>query len=75
MINKIENCLYCGQKMESVTAKKRFCSDKCRVYYSRDKISSNLADKPKKVEILAKAVETSKNEPKEGSIAWYLNNG
>ena len=35
MIKKKENCEYCGEKMESKTAKKRFCSEKCRVYASR----------------------------------------
>lgn len=35
MIIKIKSCLYCEQEMESITAKKRFCSDKCRVYYNR----------------------------------------
>ena len=33
---KILNCLYCEQEMEIVTLKKRFCSDKCRVYYNRE---------------------------------------
>lgn len=37
MIKKLENCLYCGQKMESKTAKKRFCSDAHRVYWNREK--------------------------------------
>lgn len=36
MIIKIKSCLYCEQEMESITAKKRFCSDKCRVYYNRE---------------------------------------
>lgn len=36
MIKKKENCEYCGEKMESKTAKKRFCSTKCRVYFSRE---------------------------------------
>jgi len=40
MIKKRETCLYCGEKMESETAKKRFCSDKCRVYWKRE--NSNL---------------------------------
>lgn len=35
MIKKKENCEYCGEKMDSKTAKKRFCSEKCRVYASR----------------------------------------
>lgn len=36
MIVKSENCLYCGEKMESKTAKKKFCCDVHRVYYSRE---------------------------------------
>lgn len=35
MIKKTENCLYCGKKMDSVTAKKKFCSDLHRVYWHR----------------------------------------
>ena len=35
MIKKKENCEYCSEKMESKTAKKRFCSEKCRVYAFR----------------------------------------
>ena len=62
MIKKKENCEYCGEKMESITAKKRFCSEKCRVYSSRMKdvlknepqkqiIGSNLEDVRKSVQI------------------------
>lgn len=36
MIKKTENCLYCNEKMDSKTAKKKFCSDKCRVYRNRE---------------------------------------
>jgi predicted nucleic acid-binding Zn ribbon protein len=36
MIKKKENCEYCGEKMESRTAKKSFCSEKCRVYFNRE---------------------------------------
>lgn len=36
MIQKRETCLYCGQKMESKTAKKKFCSPLHRVYYNRE---------------------------------------
>jgi predicted nucleic acid-binding Zn ribbon protein len=65
MIKKKENCEYCGEKMESVTAKKRFCSEKCRVYFSRTKsvlknepqkqiIDSNFASKLEKETSIAK---------------------
>ena len=37
MIKKSETCIYCGEKMESITAKKRYCSSKCKLYYNREK--------------------------------------
>ena len=36
MIQKRETCLYCGEKMESITAKKKFCSDLHRLYWNRE---------------------------------------
>lgn len=42
MIKKTENCLYCGEKMESVTAKKKFCSNLHRVYWNREKQMGTL---------------------------------
>ena len=42
MIKKTENCTYCGEKMESKTAKKKFCSTKCRVYYKREIVRGTL---------------------------------
>jgi hypothetical protein len=37
MIKKTESCIYCGEKMESITAKKKYCSDKCKLYFNREK--------------------------------------
>ena len=37
MIQKTENCVYCGAKMESKTAKKKFCCTLHRVYWNREK--------------------------------------
>lgn len=45
MIKKIENCLYCGEKMDSITAKKRFCKPRCRVYWNRSKKCDNPGQK------------------------------
>lgn len=42
MIKKNEFCLYCGEKMESKTAKKKFCSDLHRVYWNREKEAGTL---------------------------------
>jgi predicted nucleic acid-binding Zn ribbon protein len=60
MIKKKENCEYCGEKMESVTAKKRFCSEKCRVYFSRTK--SVLKNEPQKQIIGSNFVSKLENE-------------
>jgi tRNA(Ile2) C34 agmatinyltransferase TiaS len=70
MINRTPYCIYCGERMESVTAKKKYCSDKCRVYFNREypngktispvELASKLADKPKVLEI---PVENQKTPP------------
>lgn len=44
MIRKRDSCLYCGEEMESKTAKKKFCSDKCKVYWHRE--NKSPLDKP-----------------------------
>jgi hypothetical protein len=83
-------CIYCNQEMESKTTRKSFCSDKCRVYWNRKnangvvipplelkaklKLASNLADKPKFVEIPIENKKQAENEPKANSLAWYLKN-
>lgn len=46
MIKKIESCIYCHEPMESKTAKKKFCSEKCRVYYHRE-LARGTLDLPK----------------------------
>jgi hypothetical protein len=33
---KRENCQYCGNEMTSKYRNKKFCSPKCRVYFSRE---------------------------------------
>jgi tRNA(Ile2) C34 agmatinyltransferase TiaS len=83
MINRTPYCIYCGERMESVTAKKKYCSDKCRVYFNREypngktispvELASKLADKPKVVQSI-ELKEEAKNEPKEGSLAWFIKN-
>jgi hypothetical protein len=69
MIKKKENCEYCGEKMESKTAKKRFCSDKCRVYFSRESKNAPVIAETAKISIkiekpinTIKTLKTQKNE-------------
>ena len=82
MIKKKENCLYCGEKMESLTAKKSFCSPKCRVYFSREKKTNIIATKEpqisphlqKSIQIAQKETKAeikAENEPKEGTLAFF----
>jgi len=91
MIKKKENCEYCGEKMESITAKKRFCSEKCRVYFSRTKsvlknepqkqiIGSNLEDVRKSVQIPVQSEKKPKLEPPShltgiDLVIWKAENG
>jgi len=70
MKNRTPFCIYCGERMESQTSKKKFCSDKCRVYFHRKypngntispvELASKLADNAKVVEI---PVEKEKTPP------------
>jgi len=70
--------------MESQTSKKRFCSDKCRVYWHRKhpkgnvisplELASKLANLSETVEKVQKEIKVLKNEPKEGSLAWFMKN-
>ena len=70
MKNRTPFCIYCGERMESQTSKKKFCSDKCRVYFHRKhpngntispvELASKLADNAKVVEI---PVENHKMPP------------
>lgn len=36
--DKKDICGYCGKKMDAKYRSKRFCSDKCRVYFSRENV-------------------------------------
>lgn len=38
-----KKCIYCGQTFKAVTAKKKFCSDKCRVYFNRGINSTEIS--------------------------------
>jgi hypothetical protein len=70
--------------MESQTSKKKFCSDKCRVYFNREypngktispvELASKLEDIHKVIVEPQKEIKVSKNEPKEGTLAWFLKN-
>jgi hypothetical protein len=70
MKNRTPFCIYCGERMESQTSKKKFCSDKCRVYFHRKypngntispvELASKLADNAKVVEI---SIEKNKTPP------------
>ena len=70
MITKKENCEYCGEKMESKTAKKRFCSAKCRVYFNREpKLGGSVTVEFKKLDKIASNLDVSKS--KAGNVTYY----
>lgn len=62
MIQKIENCIYCGNKMDDVrSAKRKFCNDKCRIYFGRELKRGTLDIPIRATEIEAK-IENRKHE-------------
>jgi hypothetical protein len=70
MKNRTPFCIYCNERMESQTSKKKFCSDKCRVYFHRKYPNGNVisaTELASKLEDLTKmeviANETSKIPP------------
>lgn len=67
MIKKIENCVYCNEKMESKTAKKKFCSDLHRLYYHRElkrgTLIFNKSVKKEESEILKTEISYSNIKP------------
>lgn len=79
MIKKRETCLYCGEKMESKTAKKKFCSPIHKLYWHREKERGTLAPSQLELEIksatIAKenGVVTAKIDIKvpEGGEKWF----
>jgi len=84
MINRTPYCIYCNEKMHSQTSKKRFCSDKCRVYWHRKypkgntvspvELASKLDNLSKTADKVQEEIKVLKNEPKEGSLAWFMKN-
>jgi len=74
----------CFIVMQKETSKKRFCSDKCRVYWHRKYPKGNTVspvELASKFEVHSKIEQepikenkVSKNEPKEGSLAWFMKN-
>lgn len=51
--DKRDTCGYCNGKMEAKYRSKRFCSDKCRVYFNRENVKFDVqkTDKNKNVEM------------------------
>jgi len=68
MIQKTENCIYCGVKMESKTAKKKFCSALHRVYWNREKKAVDLLGEKFSEPVL------KTEQPKVGSVETKQSN-
>lgn len=72
MANKFEkntNCEYCGKDLNATYRNKRFCDDKCRIYFKRElsvKIE-HTPDLPAEVDWYKSAIITTEN-PKEATV-------
>lgn len=50
MANKFEknkNCEYCGKDLKAKYRSKRFCNDKCRIYFNRENVVAVVAENNK----------------------------
>ena len=73
-----KECLFCYVTFEPNKPKQKFCSAKCRVYFSRKKQETPeiVAHKPDGVQADAIANPIGNpSDPKEGSGAFYLKYG
>lgn len=68
MIQKRETCLYCGQKMESKTAKKKFCTPLHRVYYNRELNRGAIVEVSLPYPVTAKAAVALHNAESMGQL-------
>lgn len=62
MKQRLENCKYCGKKLEDGTTRKEFCSDIHRVYWHREnpKVTlKNFNNKTNEVSDVTKPAETT----------------
>jgi hypothetical protein len=59
--DKNTKCAYCETDMNPKYRSKRFCSDKCRVYFNREK--------SKEVNTLPKTIQS--DDPREGTMAFF----
>lgn len=79
MTNKFEkntNCEYCGKALDAKYRSKRFCDDKCRIYFKREFKVHDLGDgvtvKEKAIpEELQKSFKSPK-KPFEGAVGGLL---
>jgi len=67
--DKNSKCGYCGEEMIPVNRNKKFCSDKCRVYYRRENVKFIAAktgqDSPQKS---VESVTSSQKEPTKAEL-------
>ena len=64
-------CEYCEGEMKSTYRNKRFCSDKCRVYFNREKHKVNIkkSELKKEVEIIEDNYVDINKERRENILA------
>ena len=59
---KDTNCKYCGQEMEAKYRSKKFCSNKCRVYFNRE-FKRGTINLPKVGEVIQNKMPVVDNTP------------
>lgn len=63
--DKNTHCGYCGNEMEAKYRNKRFCSDKCRIYFNRENKKIEVKD----LDETSKIVKPITDKPKETNFS------
>ena len=71
MIQKRKTCLYCGENMESITAKKKFCCNTHKVYFHREK----KVEIGNPIKLLAIKIPVKQNNTNKAEMPVGLNKG
>ena len=59
---KNKNCEYCGKDLKAKYRSKRFCNDKCRIYYNRENVVAVVSENNKKENKVA--IEEGRSTPR-----------
>lgn len=75
MVRKLIKCAYCGDSFVRQRKTARFCTDKCRVYFNRNKGQKKEESHPKSESIVNKIKKVYSAICEHGALKGYCEKG